>query len=57
MSDWLSIILVLLLACVAVAGWWLLLDAAYNRLKPSLERWIWRKLGGSGAPPTVRKRT
>jgi hypothetical protein len=46
-----AIVFVLLLMCVVVVAWWLLLDAVYSRLKPSLDRWLWRKLGGEGNPP------
>lgn len=45
--------LLLVLASVGTACllWGLLLDWAYSKVKPRLERWIWRRSGGTGDPP------
>jgi hypothetical protein len=40
--DGLVVVLILVLICGSVAGWWWLLDWVYGKVKPSLERWIWR---------------
>jgi hypothetical protein len=45
-------VLLLALAGVAVALWWVLLDVVYRRLLPRLEAWLWRRLGGADEPPS-----
>jgi len=43
--------LVLVFICAVTAAWALLLHWTGHWLRPRLERWIWRKLGGTGEPP------
>jgi hypothetical protein len=43
--------LALLAICAVTAGWGLLMHVSYVALVPRIERWLWRRLGGSGDPP------
>ena len=49
---WALLLLLLALCVTACLLWWLLLDWAYSKVKPRLERWIWRRCGGAGEPPS-----
>lgn len=49
--DQVAFALALVSICVVTAAWALLLRWAGRWLMPRLERWIWRKLGGTGEPP------
>jgi hypothetical protein len=42
---------VLAFVVVAVALWWMLLDWVYSKIRPRIERYIWRKVGGEGDLP------
>lgn len=52
MGSALSLILLLGMIIVALVTWWWLLDWVFLQFKPRLNRWIWRRLGGSGDPPS-----
>jgi hypothetical protein len=49
--EQLAFVLALLAIGAVTAGWGLLLHVAYVRQVPRMERWLWRRLGGSGEPP------
>jgi hypothetical protein len=46
--DGLVVVLILVLICGTVAGWWWLCDWAWRKVKPSLERLLWRRDGRRG---------
>lgn len=56
LSPGLSILVMLLIVCVGAVLWWLLLDWVYSKVKPSIERWLWRRVGGEGDPPADREK-